>query len=128
MVVIGEFGGEIYYQDAGNAINIVALFGEAPIDIGTNLLSTFNPPLPEYRNLNYEDEFVTETTLTFPGFSSDLVPEGIIDSLDLPFGITPDSFRFGVMTTRTSTVDAWGTMTIPSGTYEVLARTPIRRT
>ncbi|MDV7394326.1 hypothetical protein RZS08_23290, partial [Arthrospira platensis SPKY1] len=59
-------------------------------------------------------------------FSADDVPGGILNNLP----ITPDSLRIRINTQRTDEVDAWGTLTIPGGIYDVLRekRTELRQT
>ena len=48
--------------------------------------------------------------------SSDLIPSAILDS----FALSPDSLRLRIATERLDVVDAWGTLSIPGGSYDVL--------
>lgn len=107
---------EGYYNVTATAVEWVALNGPDPIGIGIETLFKFNPPLIERRApLTYPSVNLANAALLLP-ISSDAIPGAILDSLP----IVPDSFRIRVTSSRSDFVDAWGKLTIPGGTYEVL--------
>jgi hypothetical protein len=67
--------------------------------------------------MTFPSNDATESSLSI-GFSWDDLPAILTDSLPLP--ITPDSIRVRIANTRNDFVDAYGTITIPGGTYDVL--------
>lgn len=116
LVKLGE-AGELYYNSNANTYELVGFFG-SPSDqlMGLELVAPYSPTLIERRApLNYEDENTAESNLIV-AFSADALPSDLLDSLP----ITPDSLRIRFNSTREDEVDAWGNLTIPGGTYEVL--------
>ena len=119
-------GTEGYYAVSSSTLELIGLYGADPLDLGLELLTRFDPSVVERRApMNFFDINQTEGALLLP-FSTDDLPGGILDELP----ITPDSLRIRITTERLDVVDAWGTLTTPSGTYEVLRekRTEIRET
>ena len=110
--------GETFVNITENTFEYLGFAGADPAGLGLDVITQFSPPIADRRApLNYEDENTDAGNILFP-FAFDDLPPFLTDSLDLP--ITPDSIRIKVEVSRTSSVDAWGTMTIPEGTYEVL--------
>ncbi|MEL6657419.1 MAG: T9SS type A sorting domain-containing protein [Bacteroidota bacterium] len=109
-------GGEGYYQSNGSTFSIIGFAGSDPLGQGVEVNAPFNPPYVErWAPLNFFDQNFNESALTV-AIAADDIPGNIFE--DLP--ITPDSIRVRVATDRTDLVDAWGTVTIPDGTYDVL--------
>ena len=119
-------GAEGYFEITGSTVELIGLFGADPLDLGLEILTRFDPSVTERRApMNFFDVNQTESALLLP-FSTDDLPGGILDQLP----ITPDSLRIRIATERLDVVDAWGNLTIPDGTYDVLRekRTEIRET
>lgn len=119
-------GAEGYFEITGSTVELIGLFGADPLDLGLEILTRFDPSVTERRApMNFFDVNQTEAALLLP-FSTDDLPGGILDQLP----ITPDSLRIRIVTERLDVVDAWGTITIPDGTYDVLRekRTEVRET
>jgi hypothetical protein len=85
--------------------------------LNMNLNPTFSPFVPERRapliyntgNNNLRYSFLIE-------FPASMLPDSLLAALP----IRPDSLRVNFATIRTDRVDAWGTMQIPGGTFDVL--------
>jgi len=110
--------GETFVNITENTFEYLGFAGADPAGLGLDVITQFAPPIVERRApLNYEDENSATGNVLIP-FAFDDLPGFLTDSLELP--ITPDSIRIRVEVSRISNVDAWGNMTIPEGTYEVL--------
>lgn len=111
-------GGETYYSQTATAFQVVGFSGPDPTGIGIPTLVKFTVPIPErHAPLSFPSTFSSASALVLP-FSTDNLPSDILDSLGVPF--LPDSIRIRVTTDRSDFVDAYGTMTIPGGSYPVL--------
>jgi hypothetical protein len=109
-------GAEGYYLSTANSFSIVGYFGVDPLGQGLEVSAPFNPPYVErWAPLDFLDLYENEAALEFDAAVED-IPGNLFEGLD----ITPDSIRLAVTTDRTDLVDAWGSLTIPGGTYEVL--------
>lgn len=105
-----------YYHTTSNKVEILGLYGQDPIGLGLETASRFEPPLVIRRApMNYLDDHQSEYNIAI-AVAADDIPVDIFDNL--PF--TPDSIRIRINTTRYDLVDAWGTLTIPGGIYDVL--------
>ncbi|MDX1665745.1 MAG: T9SS type A sorting domain-containing protein [Saprospiraceae bacterium] len=114
-VPIGE-DAEAYFATKDDAFCLVGLHGTDPLELGLSLSAGFSPPLPErWAPLRYGDTRSSESSLQYP-FSADQLPAELLDQLP----ITPDSLRIRLRIRRQESVDAWGTLTIPGGIYDVL--------
>lgn len=117
---------EAFYSLSSTKFEYLGYYGTDPLGLGINLVVRYSPPLIERRApLNYQNEYETTSNLLLP-FSADDIPGGFLDSLP----ISPDSFRIRVNTVRTDVVDAYGTLIIPGGTFQVLRvkRTDVNQT
>lgn len=115
-IVVQSGPQEAYYQVTGTAMLLQGAAGEGLGPVPINLVPKFNPPLVERRApMNYGDFNITESSFLV-SFSTALLP----DSLLAVFPIKPDSIRINQTTSRADLGDAWGSLTIPGGTYEVL--------
>jgi len=114
-----------------NRFELQAYYGIAPYDLVSNALFTYGPPLTERQaSLNFFDIYASSS-----GILEKFLPSAFTPSLVAALGaITapaqPDSFRYRVSISRTDVVDAWGSLSIPSGTYNVVRekRTQYRET
>lgn len=114
-VATGVDGGVYYRKDDGVIYEegrtlLDPLTNEVPISFGNNGESIFRTTPLEYQDVN-ETNFSYEIK-----FSGDLIPDTLLAGVP----ITPDSVRVTVENTRLSEVDAWGSLVLPDGTYQVL--------
>lgn len=115
-----------YYKVSGSKVELLGFYGEDPLGLGVQTTSRFDPPVIMQRApLRYQDINSSQANLSL-AFSADDLPAGVLDNLP----ITPDSLRIRLNIQRSDVVDAWGTMTIPGGIYDVLRekRTEVRET
>lgn len=108
---------EAYYRvNAGKLYNL-GFAGSLPGDLDLSATGKYNAPglIERSTPLRFMDEYSDEKVLSIP-FSASIIP----DTLLAGFPIRPDSIRLRVNTKNTVVVDAWGTMMIPSGSFEVL--------
>lgn len=109
-------GGEGYYISNETSFSIVGFAGMDPLGQGFMVNAPFTPAYVErwaplsFLTLNTNDAALTVAV------AADDIPGNIFDGLP----ISPDSVRVRVVTERTDLVDAWGTLVIPGGTYDVL--------
>lgn len=116
LVVHLEENLEAYYKITADAVELVGCYGIDPLQLGLDLLTRFHQPMVSRRApMNYFDVNEQEVKLAVP-FSTDGLPSSVM----MRFPITPDSLRLRMTINRSDIVDAWGTLTIPSGNYEVL--------
>ncbi|MDG1434931.1 MAG: T9SS type A sorting domain-containing protein [Saprospiraceae bacterium] len=109
---------ERYFQTTTTTYTSLGYSGQDPIGLGLDVAFMNTPPLVERISpLNYDDDNNSSSFVSVPFAWSDL-PAMFTDSLPLP--TTPDSIAIEVTTTRTETVDAWGKVILPVGTYDVL--------
>lgn len=117
-------GVEAYYKITSSAVEYMGYVGEDPIGLGIEATMKFAPKYIERRSpMNYGDNNQMEANLSLP-FASEDLPSSFLNS----FPITPDSIRIRIAIKRTDDIDAWGTIHIPGGIYDVLRekRTEIR--
>lgn len=118
--------GETYYQTTDTEFLILAGKGTDPTGFGVEALVRFNPPIIERRApMNFGDIHTSESDASF-AFGAEVIPDSLLEGI--PFTI--DSVRIRINQTRTDEVDAFGMVTIPGGTYEVLRekRSQVRST
>jgi hypothetical protein len=109
-------GGEGYYFSSSTSFALMGYAGNDPLGQGFQVNAPFTPEYVErWAPLAFFDLHNHESALTI-AIAADDIPGNIFDNLP----ITPDSIRVRVATTRTDLVDAWGTLNIPGGEYEVL--------
>jgi len=108
--------GEIYHNITAGVDENMGYVGPDPANFGLNLVARFNPPVPEKRApMNFFDVNTADTDVVI-AFDATVLPPEVTDSLP----VTPDSIRFRIAAERLDVVDAWGTLAIPGGTYDVL--------
>jgi len=120
-VLGGQVGqAEQYFRATTSAFESLGFSGADPIDIGLDVIFRNEPPLVERRApLNYPDLHTSTSSVSVPFAWADL-PAIITDSLGGGLPITPDSIGIEVITDRVENIDAWGTVQLPMGDYEVL--------
>jgi hypothetical protein len=117
---------EAYYNSTSSKFEYLGYYGTDPLGLGLDLVVRYITPLVERRApLNYQNTYESIANLVVP-FSADDIPGGFLDSLP----ISPDSLRIRINTERSEEVDAFGTLSIPGGSYEVLRvkRTDLNQT
>ena len=120
LVVIDEFVGETYYDVSATAVSALGIGGSGlAAGFGIEADLRYSPPLAELRApLTFPNVFTGTSSLAI-AFSTDQIPSEILDSLGVPTGLL-DSIRIRFTIERNDFVDAYGTMAIPGGTYDVL--------
>jgi hypothetical protein len=108
--------GKGFYRTQADRLELLGFSGPAPEGIAGELTFPFNPPSVErWAPLNYQDnrDQSFSFTLTFP---VEALQDLDLDSLP----VQPDSLRVTFQIERTYEVDAFGTLILPEGNYEVL--------
>ncbi len=107
---------ELYYRTTTTQLLQIGFAGDAPGGLGIPVLARYSPPLQEKKvPLQYGDAYISTAGLLIP-VSASLLPDTLLNL----FPIRPDSIRLNVQSEINSSVDAWGKLSIPSGTFEVL--------
>jgi hypothetical protein len=120
LVVILDAGAETYYDVSSTAFSNLGISGSEilsgfPLDADLK----FVPPLKErVAPLSYPAVNNSESSLTI-AIPLSALPGDLLDSLGIPTGFI-DSIGVKLTITRTDFVDAFGTLSIPGGTYDVL--------
>ena len=117
---------EEYYNVTGTRFELQAYYGIAPYDLVSNSLFTYRPPLTERQApLNFFDIYASSS-----GILEKFPPSAFPPALMAALPVTPDSLRYRVAINRLDVVDAWGSLSIPGGPYNVLRqkRTQYRET
>jgi hypothetical protein len=115
LLVVG-MGRESYFNVTNNVVELMGYYGSDPINIGINLLAPYSPPFAERRApMNFFDINQASSGLLLPFGAGDM-PANLLQQLP----VTADSFRIRIALNRLDAVDAWGNLSIPGGSYEVL--------
>jgi len=105
---------EAYLNVSAQEVRILGYSGGSSATLGLDLVPIYNPPIVQSRApVNFFDINQISSGLLLP-FSPDALP----DVGQLP--VAPDSLRIRVAINRLDVVDAWGTLSIPGGIYNVL--------
>jgi hypothetical protein len=116
LVVIGQTG-ETFFNVTNSNFEVMGFAGGDPTGLGVNVLAKFSPfVLERYSPMNFFDIKQTTTDLNL-AFPTDQPP---LDSIFSGLPVNIDSMRVRINTSRLGVVDAWGTASIPGGTYPVL--------
>jgi len=119
-------GTEAYFNVTANNFERLTTLGPDPAGIGFTLLNEFSSPIIERRAplafFDLNQQSISQLLSLHPA----AFPAAFVQSLPL----TADSLRFRVAWNILDAVDAWGTLTIPSGNFAVLRvkRTEYRET
>lgn len=114
-------GAEHYYNVTDTRFELMAYNGILPYDLVANNTFNYIPPLPErFAPLNFFDIHASAT-----GFLETFVPSDFSPLLMLQLTIQTnnvkiDSMRYRLAINSFEAVDAFGSMSIPGGIYEVL--------
>lgn len=119
LVIISDVGTETYYDVSATAVSSLGFNGGDFSGLPFATTFVFTPPLAELNApMTFPNVYSGQTTFGF-SISTDEIPTEILDSLGIPTALL-DSIRLRINTERNDFVDAYGTMMIPGGTYEVL--------
>ena len=120
LVTIGDLQQEVYYDVTATVFANLGISG-AEFASGFPVMTElhFNPPLPErHAPLDFLDLNLSNSNATI-SIPTSAIPGGILDSLGIPSGLL-DSIRLRISIQRLDLVDAFGSVAIPGGTYDVL--------
>lgn len=107
---------EGYYTVNDATLELIGLSGTDPLNLGIEVAPQLEQSqIERWAPLQYGDSHSSTTKITY-AVSADDIPQELLQ--DLP--ITPDSLRIRLLLNREDLVDAWGTISIPGGTYDVL--------
>ena len=110
-------GDEVYWQVTGNQVSDMGYSGLDQLGLGMNLLYKKEPPLElSWTPANFFD-IRQSTSNVLTAFDAPIAPPVLQELVP-----TADSFRIRVTYQRLGTIDAWGTLAIPGGTFEVLRK------
>jgi hypothetical protein len=116
LMTIGDNGAETYYDRTNSQLSVLGYAGADPAGFGVSVLARFNPPLILQRApLNFFDINQSVSNLTI-ALSLDDIPDSLF-TFPIP-GV--DSIRIRFTTNRLDVVDAFGQMSIPGQTEDVL--------
>jgi hypothetical protein len=108
---------EVYLQVTGTQVLDMGYFGPDELGLGLNLLFDKVPNLEEtWAPVNFFD-IHQSTSNVLTAFDAPIAPPILLNLVP-----TADSFRIRVTYQRVSTIDAFGTLAIPGGTFDVLRK------
>ncbi len=108
---------QVYLQVTGNQVLNMGYFGLDELGLGLNLLFKKIPSLEEtWAPVNFFD-IRQSTSNVLTAFDAPIAPPILLNLVP-----TADSFRIRVTYQRVSTIDAYGTLTIPGGAFDVLRK------
>ena len=112
---------ETYYNVTPTKFELQAYWGILPYDLVANNLFEYNPPLPERRApLNFFDISVSSSGF-LEIFPPSAFPPLLMTNLAAVTSNAPiDSMRYRVAISSVDVVDAFGTVSIPGGAFDVL--------
>lgn len=117
----GPFGTETYYNVTGTKFEQLAYYGIVPYDLVANNIFDYAPPLTErWAPLNFFDINASASGFLELFLPSDFSPVLILQLAAQTNNAQIDSMRYRVAISETAAVDAYGKLSIPSGTFDVL--------
>jgi hypothetical protein len=112
----GQGDTETFSRKTASTVLQMGFVGRGPFGGNFDLVSKNDPNLVERTApMRYNDSFNNSSTQLVP-VSAAFLP----DSLFAGLPVKPDSIRLNNRVIQNSTIDAWGTMHIPIGTFDVL--------
>ncbi|MEZ5044049.1 MAG: T9SS type A sorting domain-containing protein [Saprospiraceae bacterium] len=108
---------EFYLQVTGNQVNDMGYYGHDELNLGLSLLFKKSPVLEQsWAPVNFFDIRQSSANV-LTAFDAPIAPAFLLALVP-----TADSFRTRITYQRVSAIDAWGTLAIPGGTFEVLRK------
>jgi len=115
-LLVIKAGREWYYNVTSGRVELLGYYGIDPVGIGINLVVPISPPFDERRApMNFFDINAESSGILVP-LNDTEVPANLLQL----FPAQADSFRIRSAINRIDAVDAYGTLSIPGGCYEVL--------
>ena len=110
--------GAAFFTVSPTAFTQIGVLGEDPLGVGLQFATPYLPgetilSVP----LNFFDQSISTYNINVQ-FDGDLIPDTLL--AQLPISVAVDSVRVRVQNDRVDLVDAWGSLTTPAGTFEVL--------
>jgi hypothetical protein len=119
VVIDGATAAEEYINVTNEVFEVIGYFGTDPVGLGLDLATTLEKPVVERQApLSFGTVNTSESAFVIKLAWDDL-PTQLIDTLiNLP--ITPDSIAVTLSAERTDFIDAFGSLSIPGGEFDVL--------
>lgn len=107
---------EDYLNVTATAVELLGSHGADPLELGSSWTTHWSPPIPICRApVQFFDIWQNSSDLEVRFLPSEL-PPGTVDQIP----ILPDTMRFRSTVNLLDVVDAWGSLTLPGGSYPVL--------
>ncbi len=108
---------EVYWQVTGSQVLDLGYFGKDPLGLGLNLLFIKIPGLEvSWAPIQFFDIHQSSSNV-LTAFDAPIAPPLLLNLVP-----TADSFRIRIAFQRIGAVDAYGTLTIPGGSFNVLRK------
>jgi hypothetical protein len=108
---------QVYLQVTNNQVNELGYYGLDELGLGLTLLFKKTPSLEQsWAPVNFFDIHQSASNV-LTAFDAPIAPPVLLALVP-----TADSFRIRVTNQRIGVIDAWGTLAIPGGTFEVLRK------
>lgn len=108
---------EVYWQVTGDQVKDLGYFGLDPLGLGLNLLFNKSPDLEvSWAPVNFFDIKQSGSNV-LSAFDAPIAPAVLLNLVP-----TADSFRIRITYQQIGVIDAWGTLAIPGGNFDVLRR------
>ncbi len=108
---------ESYFKVSNDKVEFIGASGNDPTGFGVGAFLKFEPPIIQRRApMNFIDNNTSESDVRL-AIAWDDLPPVLTDSLGFALA---DSIAIVIASSRTDLVDAYGTLSIPGGTYDVL--------
>lgn len=110
-------GSEVYWQVTGDQVKDLGYFGLDPLGLGLNLLFVKSPGYEvSWAPADFFD-IKQSSSNVLTAFDAPIAPPVLLNLVP-----TADSFRIRVTYQLNNTIDAYGTLTIPGGNFDVLRK------
>ncbi|TNE60084.1 MAG: T9SS type A sorting domain-containing protein [Bacteroidetes bacterium] len=108
---------EVYWQVTGGQVLDLGYFGLDPIGLGLNLLFKKTPSLEQFWAPIQFFDIHQSASNVLTAFAAAAAPPILLNLVP-----TADSFRIRVTQQRIASIDAFGTLVIPGGSFDVLRK------
>lgn len=108
---------QVYWQVTGDQVKDLGYFGQDPLGLGLNLLFVKSPGHEvSWAPVNFFD-IKQSASNVLSAFDAPIAPAALLNLVP-----TADSFRIRITYQQISVIDAWGTLSIPGGNFDVLRK------